>query len=232
VKAILRRMIALVLLVVPLAGLATTPEEAALIRQSAERGNHGAQVLLGLIYRHGDAGYPRDANLSAYWMLRAARQGNAYAEERMGEYYAQGIGVAKDLRQAAHWRELAAAQGRSEALGLFHAIAEIGRNLIDIYQSGEALTEKALAGDSEAQYELGLRYETGAWGVEQDGKAAVLWLTRAAEGGHRLAMQALAHIHEKGLHGVPADADAARAWNEKLRAADDPAHPRSTLRTP
>ena len=92
--------------------------------------------------------------------------------------------------------------------------------------------KKALSGDPDAQYELGLRYETGAWGVEQDGKTAVLWLTRAAEGGHRLAMQALAHIHEKGLFGVPPDVATARAWNEKLRADNDAAHSRSTLRTP
>lgn len=280
------RRFTLIGLVAPLACLATTAEEAALIRQSAERGNHGAQVLLGLIYRHGDAGYPRDANQSAYWMLRAARQGNAYAQAVMGDYCEQGIGVAKDPALAAHWRELAAAQGNAEAqfklgrmyregngvardyaraerwlgqaadqgnadaqyllgkmyheghgvpqdlergkrwlgraaaqghddaLKLLNAIAELGRNLLDAYQGGDDLMEKARAGNPEAQYELGLRYETGAWGVEQDNKAAVYWLTRAAEGGHRLAMQTLAHIHEKGLLGVSADAAAARAWSE------------------
>ncbi len=114
-KAVMRRVLVLILLAVPLAGLATTPEEAALIRQSAERGNHGAQVLLGLIYRHGDAGYPRDDNLSAYWMLRAARQGNAYAQGVMGDYCEQGMGVAKDPALAAHRRELAAVQGNAGA---------------------------------------------------------------------------------------------------------------------
>jgi len=231
-RSTIRRMLLALLLGLPLSGLAATPEEAALIRQSAERGNPGAELLLGLIYRHGDAGYPRDDRRSAYWMLRAARQGNAYAQGALAEDYAQGRGVARDPRQAAYWRGQAEAQGRGEPLDFFHALAELGRELIEVYQGVESLTEKALSGDAEAEYELGLRYEIGAWGVEQDNRAAVTWLTRAAEGGHRLAMQAVAHIHEQGLLGVPPDPAAARAWLDRLRAAGETAHSRSAPRTP
>lgn len=62
--------------------------------------------------------------------------------------------------------------------------------------------------------------------------AASAVIRQSAERGHRLAMQALAHIHEKGLFGVPPDVAAARVWNKKLRADNDAAHSRSTLRTP
>lgn len=56
--------------------LATTPEEAQLISNAAQRGSASAQVLLALIYLEGQAGYPKDEKLAAQWLERSAQAGN------------------------------------------------------------------------------------------------------------------------------------------------------------
>ena len=55
---------------------------------------------------------------------------------------------------------------------------------------------KAMAGDVEAQYELGLLYEQGR-GVIQDDEAAVKWFTKAADQGHAGAKRELEVIKQQ-----------------------------------
>lgn len=45
------------------------------------------------------------------WFEMAAKQGDAYAQHRLGYYYAQGLGVPRDYRKAAKWYRTAAEQG-------------------------------------------------------------------------------------------------------------------------
>jgi len=45
----------------------------------------------------------------------AAESGNAVAQEMLGGYYAQGVGVQKDTAQAIEWYTKAAAQGNQKA---------------------------------------------------------------------------------------------------------------------
>jgi TPR repeat protein len=61
-------------------------------------------------------------------------------------------------------------------------------------QSATALRMTADGGDPIAQYQLGIRYRDGGWGVERDTAQARSWLTRAAGAGNPLAAQALLSI--------------------------------------
>jgi uncharacterized protein len=66
---------------------------------------------------------PRDLELAAKWHEKAASQGLANAQYRLGLLYERGEGVAQDDGQAARWYRLAAAQGEIPAqirLGLLY----------------------------------------------------------------------------------------------------------------
>lgn len=73
-------------------------------------------------------------------------------------------------------------------------------------------------GNPQAQYELGLRYESGAWDVERDPEQARRWILKAAEAGHRLAMRTLAHAYAAGELGLEVDPERARLWAERAAA--------------
>ena len=79
------------------------------------------------------------------------------------------------------------------------------------------LRARAEAGDTEAQYNLGLRYATGK-GVQQDDAEAVAWYHQAAEQGHAKAQTRLGVMYDTGK-GVPHDDAEAAAWYPPRRGA-------------
>jgi hypothetical protein len=82
-------------------------------------------------------------------------------------------------------------------------------------------------GDPEAQYQLAIRYESGA-GVKRDYPQALHWFTEAANSGHLMAMKSLADIYTRGLDGADVDKARAAQWSEKVKLAEQAgkqAHP-------
>ena len=71
----------------------------------------------------------------------------------------------------------------------------------------------AAMGQANAQFTLGLLYETGK-GVLQDHAASVKWYRQAAEQGHALAQNNLGNLCFKGL-GMPQDFALAIRWYRK-----------------
>jgi uncharacterized protein len=69
--------------------------------------------------------------------------------------------------------------------------------------SMRVLIDKARNGDPEAQYDLGLAYESGS-GVPKDYAKALDWYRRAADQGSRSGLRAVALMHDMGL-GVKQD---------------------------
>lgn len=61
----------------------------------------------------------------------------------------------------------------------------------------EECREKAAAGDAEAQYQLGQRYEEGR-GLSRNGIRAVIQYKKAAEQKHRKACKRLSELHSRG----------------------------------
>ena len=83
---------------------------------SAESGDAGAQVQLGILYYDGMADSPRPNYVTALkWFHLAADQGNADAQDRIGIMYYFGKGVPQDYTEAARWYQLAAEGGNYHA---------------------------------------------------------------------------------------------------------------------
>lgn len=78
----------------------------------------GMNLLLG---RNGEA---RDPQAAARCFERLARAGWAVAQNRLGELYAQGLGVPRDLDRAREWFRRAAAQGHPLARANLRQISD------------------------------------------------------------------------------------------------------------
>jgi hypothetical protein len=81
-----------------------------LLRPLAERGNVGAQYLIGFAYESG-LGVSKDEIEAAKWYRRAADAGHDIAQWHMGDMHRDGRGLPRDLISAYMWFDLAAMRG-------------------------------------------------------------------------------------------------------------------------
>jgi hypothetical protein len=72
-------------------------------------------------------------------------------------------------------------------------------------------------GDAGAQTKVGIFYSAG-WGVEKNGKEAVMWWTKAAEQGEVGALNNVANAYKYGKDDNPPDYGEAIKWYEKCVA--------------
>jgi hypothetical protein len=86
-------------------------------------------------------------------------------------------------------------------------------------KSLQALQKLAEAGDTDAQWQMGVRYHDGQ-GVPQDDAQAVRWFQLAAERGNVAAQGALGAYYWRG-RGVPADLSKAYFWSALAMAQGD-----------
>ena len=124
--------------------------------EAAEKGDIDAQWDLVFMYENGKD-VPRDYNMAAYWVKRAAILGNAEAQMRLGALYEIGEGVERNTKKAIKWYV--------KAKSLFE--------------------ERAAEGDASAMYYLGMVYQHGT-GVMQDMNKALKWFRLAASYGFDL----------------------------------------------
>jgi uncharacterized protein len=103
----------------------------------AEKGDVGAQAVLGALYADGGYdGVPEDNKQASKWFRLAAEQGDADAQFMLGALYANGEGVPEDDKEAVKWWRLAAEQGNAEAQFMLGVM----------YRNGEGVPEdKVLA---------------------------------------------------------------------------------------
>jgi uncharacterized protein len=164
-----------------------SPSEAQWLSTLAGNGNSGAQLELGLAYRDGAFGLKPDREASRHWLRMSAEGGNAYA--------AQTLQTRDDASSdgAVQGTTLAALAARFHSLTLqaVSVVTDLISRASLAPQSAAALRMAADAGDPIAQYQLGIRYRDGGWGVGRDRAQARSWLTRAADAGNSLAAQAL-----------------------------------------
>lgn len=85
------------------------------LSQLANKGDSGAQLLLGLAYRDGHYGIEADPKTALYWLKQSAAGGNAFAEDAIGTAYASGAGTGKDIQQAEQWWRKAIKDGNPNA---------------------------------------------------------------------------------------------------------------------
>ncbi|SNY90964.1 hypothetical protein SAMN04515647_1155 [Cohaesibacter sp. ES.047] len=156
--------------------------------------------------------YQRGYYLTAFdFATRLAGQGDVAAQTLLGELYYRGLGVERDVKEAASWFELAAAEKDAEAefaLGLLYAR---GQGVDKNTDKAIELFEKAAAqGQKHAQFNLGLIKLEGQL-ARQDLNEAIDLLTQSANQGLADAQYTLANIYRSQLFPTP-ELDKAAYW--------------------
>ena len=142
---------------------------------------------------------------------RDAEAGNANAQFNLGCCYANGTGVAKDMREAIKWYKRAAEAGNNNAqynLGNFYKNGEgVAVNKSEAFKWYKLAAEK---GDVGAQCSLGYCYEKGI-GVAVDMFKAFKWYKRSADAGYMTAQYNLGECYELG-NGIAVNPSEAFKW--------------------
>ena len=160
-------------------------------------------------------GVPQNLTAAAEWFERAAKQGLAPAQFRLGGLYEKGIGVKKNLDTARRLYSAAAEAGNAKAM---HNLAVLYAEGIDgkpDYQNAAKWFRKAADyGVTDSQYNLGILYARGI-GVEQNLAEAYKWFALAARDGDKES----AKTRRRGRPPRPAVAGrrqlAAQAWTPR-----------------
>jgi TPR repeat protein len=146
--------------------------------------------------------------------FKHAEQGNAEAQNLLGEMYFLGKGVTQDYQEAAKWYRKAAEQGRANAQYNLGFMYENGQGVKQDYQEAAKWYRKAAEqGDAYARNLLGATYFWGK-GVTQDYQEAAKWYRKAAEQGDANAQYNLGFMYENG-QGVIQDRKEAATWYRK-----------------
>lgn len=95
----------------------------------AKRGEADAQYYMGRLYYYEIKGVGKNYSVSAQWFRRAAIQGHAAAQYKLGGMYFTGRGVAPDDREAFKWWRLSGEQGHAETLNNLGAMFANGRGV-------------------------------------------------------------------------------------------------------
>lgn len=186
-------------------------------RDAAERGSPLDQYYLARAYDKGYCGTSANSKKAEEWYTKSAKQGHMLAQYQLGEMYFSGSGLpAPDYPLAKKWYLAAAEQGYGPAqlrMGFLFAEAHFDGLKTD-YKEAEKWFLKAAEQDAgDARFRLGNFYHN--YKTPPDMAKAVLWLTRASEGGHRVAMFDLARLLKS-----EGKADEALRWMRKAAEAN------------
>ena len=150
-------------------------------------------------------------------LLKAAEQGDAQAQFKLGVRYDHGDGVEENKEIAFMWTHKAADQGNSEALSDLGERYICGSGTEKNEEKGfECLHKAAEQGYAAAQCNVGVMYANGVV-VEKDGKKAFMWFSKAAEQGYAAAQCNVGLMYADGT-GVEKDEKEALQWY--LKAAE------------
>jgi TPR repeat protein len=178
--------------------------------------------MLGLMYERVLQDYAEAAN----WYERAAIQGHAMSQSKLGAMYDDGRGVSQNFAEAAKWFRSAAEQGDATAqFGLGAMYAAGGYLTQDYAEAMKWFLKAAEQGDHRSELSLGFMYMEGR-GVHVDDSEAVRWFRRAAVGDDAAAQKALGSMYFNG-RGVPLDYALAIKWFRKAANRGDSAAQRS-----
>jgi TPR repeat protein len=144
-----------------------------------------------------------------------ANQGDAVAQYKLGRLFGWGEGGETNRSKALSWLQKSAAQGLPEAqyaVGL-----SIQEN--DPAEAFRQFLRAADLGYSQAEFEIGMRYQTGD-GVPEDMTEAAKWYRKAAEQGHADAQFSLGVLYIRGDGVVEDGAEAIRWWTKSAEQDD------------
>jgi TPR repeat protein len=161
---------------------------------------------------------PKDAKKAIHWLTKAAEEGSARAQFKLGGAYASGNGVLKNEVAAAAWWRRAAEQGHSQAqnyLGVMYAYG------VGVEKDANAaiawLSKAAEQGNLGAIVNLAGHYAQGDL-VPKNEKLAFDWLLKAAELGSDYAQIQVGWRYYSGT-GVSKDLQRAAEWYRRAAEA-------------
>ncbi len=145
------------------------------LESAAKSGDSNAQFWLGAYWIA-----KKDYAKANQWFEKAAAQGNADAENSLGNAYYHGYGVFQDYAKANYWYEKAAAQGNVDAENNIGSAYAEGQGMPQNYVKAIHWYKKAAEnGNVSAEYNIGVLYNYGH-GVPQNTKTAIKWWKKAA----------------------------------------------------
>jgi hypothetical protein len=180
-----------------------------------------------------------DPESSVAALTYAAEGGQAIARWKLGEMYADGVGVPRDDLKAYHFfnqlvedydedqpdrRNLGVISNAFVAVGVYSLNGIPNSEVRPDPERAHELFQYAATtfGDPDAQYHLAHMYIVGAGGLAKDSVVAVRWLALAAAKGHRPSEAQLGHMLFNG-DGVPHQRARGLMWLEIARdGAQDP----------
>ncbi len=138
------------------------------LQKHVDKGNANAQIMLGTQYRDGGMGLQQNFKRAARLYERAAAQGHADAQMRLGHCYEFGNGVKIDCKTAAQWYRRAADQGYPDAQYNLGLLFRHGEGVAQSHDEAVRWFRLAAAqGHPSALFNLGVCYANGQ-GVTQD----------------------------------------------------------------
>ena len=163
--------------------------------EAANAGDVDLMEQLAMDYLNGD-GVAIDPEKAYYWFVKCAEVGGSgQAMFNVGLLTAKGFGVERDFAKAAEWMQKAADEEDEDA-----------KACVDEYRKLADATEKAIAGDAQAQADLasGLMKLSGSLiqaGEDKDFEESVMWAEKAVAQGcpDGYWILALAYHHGRGV---------------------------------
>jgi len=180
-------------------------KDAQKLRRAAERkGKAEDQYQLAILHYDGKQGLKQDREAAAKWWSKAAAQGHAVAQLYLGDCYSQGVGVEQNHALAATWMRKAADKGFEEAQGFLGGLYQAGEGVEqDDALAVEWWEKGAVGGDAWSQYNLGLGYAHGQFGLTKNAHCANIYMMAAANQGHARAIEDLKELRACAACGTP-----------------------------
>lgn len=158
-------------------------------------GDPRGQCELGDIYSD-QLNYPE----AFKWYSKAAAQGYADAQYKLGRMFECGHGGTPDKVEAKEWYTKAAKQGHADAQ---YSLGHMYDVWLDYVKARNWYKKAAGKGNAAAQCSLGQMYEYGN-GVKINYTKAIEWYEKAADQGYAVAQYRLCQMYEDGK-GVESD---------------------------
>ena len=180
----------------------TCKEDLARLRRHADNDVPEAISLLGKCYLLGNYGLVKSDKKAARLFERAVELGDVDAMVRLGVLYEEGgTGVKMNKKKANKLFGIAADRGDAWALSFFSDSLLLNEKPDKAVSYLKAAVNQ---GYTDAEWKLGLLYETGG-GVPQDFDEAKRLFAHAAAKGNECAARALARLNEREARDAPAN---------------------------
>lgn len=154
-----------------------SPQQLEDYQTRADHNDADAQAALADGYMHGIRPLKPDQDKAYEWLVKAATNGNAWAETNLGSFYERGNHVKTDYKRALKWYRKAADQQYPAAEDLIGKMYRDGRGVKRNYPLAAKYFKKAaMQLFRDGAVDLGCLYAKGGVGISKNYETAFFWL--------------------------------------------------------